>query len=195
MRPDCRMKFVTMAGRAKHLGMSAMCKRWWVEYQNALKKAVRELSPDESSSEIGSDEYVCSPNGCDEDIPMELDQEWEGSLSYETCFTQDAEEAEFTSSPSGIDLRSAEVINAAESLISVEEYPGASQVISESQNLFTQIWESDKLYDSRGVGGPFYPFSGLMEWEVVEWLHSLDVPMERIDRFFELEYVSPVFAQ
>ena len=186
------MKFVTMAGRAKHLGMSAVCKRWWVEYQDALRKTIRQLSPDESSSEVGSDEYVCSPNGCDEDIPMELDQEWEGSLSYETCFTQDAEEAEFTSSPSGIDLHSAEVINAAESLISVEEYPGASQVISESQNLFTQIWESDKLYDSHGVGGPFYPFSGLMEWEVVEWLHSLDVPMERIDRFFELEYVSSV---
>ena len=189
------MKFVTMAGRAKHLGMSATCKRWWVEYQNALKKAVRELSPDESSSEVGSDEYVCSPNGCDEDIPMELDQEWEESPCYEACCTQDAEEAEFTSSPSGIDLRSAEVINATESLISVEEYPGAAQVISESRNLFTQIWESDKLYDSRGVGGPFYPFSGLMEWEVVEWLHSLDVPMERIDRFFELEYVSSVFAQ
>ena len=186
------MKFVTVSGRAKHLRTSLICKRWWVEcLENARRRTLP--SSDESSSEVGSDEeYVYPPNGRDEDIPMELDQEWEGSLSYETCFTQDAEEAEFTSSPSGIDLRSAEVINAAESLISVEEYPGASQVISESQNLFTQIWESDKLYDSRGVGGPFYPFSGLMEWEVVEWLHSLDVPMERIDRFFELEYVSSV---
>ena len=184
-----------MAGRAKHLGMSAICKRWWVEYQGALRKTIRQLSPNETSSEVGSDEYAYVPDGCDEDIPMELDQESEGSLGHETCCTWDAEEAEFTSSPSGIDLRSAEVINATESLISVEEYPGAAQVISESKNLFTQIWESDKLYDSRGVGGPFYPFSGLMEWEVVEWLHSLDVPMERIDRFFELEYVSSVITQ
>ena len=183
------MKFVTMAGRAKHLGMSAVCKRWWVEYQDALRKTIRQLSPDESSSEVGSDEYICSPNGCDEDVPMELDQEWEGSLGCETCCTQDAEEAEFTSSLSGIDLHSAEVINATESLISVEEYPGAAQVVSESNNLFTQIWESDKLYESRKIGGSFYPFSGSREWEVVEWLHSLDVPMEKIDRFFDLEYV------
>ena len=128
---------------------------------------------------------------------MELDQELEDSESCYGNHGAEAEDAEFTSSPSGIELHSdsAVLADATESLISVEEYPGASQVISESQNLFTQIWESDKLYDSRGVGGPFYPFSGLMEWEVVEWLHSLDVPMERIDRFFELEYVSSVFAQ
>ena len=184
-----------MAGRAKHLGMSAICKLWWAAYQDSLRKTIRQLSPDESSSEVGSDEYVYPPNDCDEDMPMELDQESEGSLGHGSCCTWDTKEAEFTSSPSGIDLRSAEVINATESLISVEEYPGAAQVISESKNLFTQIWESDKLHDSRGVGGPFYPFSGLTEWEVVEWLHSLDVPMERIDRFFELEYVSSVITQ
>ena len=125
-----------------------------------------------------------------------VDQELEDSSCYGN-YGAEAEDAEFTSSPSGIELHSnsAVLTDATESLISVEEYPGAAQVIGESKNLFTQIWESDKLYDSRGVGGPFYPFSGLMEWEVVEWLHSLDVPMERIDRFFELEYVSSVFAQ
>lgn len=41
----------------------------------------------------------------------------------------------------------------------------------------------------RKQGGPYYPFSGAMEWELVEWLQTLDVPMERIDQFFKLAYV------
>ena len=186
------MKFVTMAGRAKHLGMSAVCKRWWVEcLENARRRTLP--SSDESSSEVGSDEeYIYPPNGRDEDIPMEpVDwQELEDSSCYGN-YGAESEDAEFTSSPSGIELHSNSTVltDATESLISVEEYPGAAQVISESKNLFTQIWESDKLYESRKIGGSFYPFSGSREWEVVEWLHSLDVPMEKIDRFFDLEYV------
>ena len=72
----------------------------------------------------------------------------------------------------------------------VKEYPGAAQIINECKNLYTQIWEKDKFYKSYKIGGPFYPFSGPIEWEVVEWLHSLDILIERIDHFFELEYVS-----
>ena len=184
------MKFVTMTGRAKHLRTSIICKRWWVEYLETARRCTLPPS-DESSSEVGSDEeYVCPPNGCNEDVPMELDQELEASSCYGN-YGAEAEDAEFTSSPSRIELHSdsAVLTDATESLISVEEYPGAAQVISESKNLFTQIWESDKLYESRKIGGSFYPFSGSKEWEVVEWLHSLDVPMEKIDRFFDLEYV------
>ena len=181
-----------MAGRARHLGKSIICKQWWEEYLDALKRSTLQSTLEELSSEIGSDEECIYPmNGCDEDIPMEpVDQELEDSSCYGN-YGAEAEDAEFTSSPSGIELHSnsAVLTDATESLISVEEYPGAAQVIGESKNLFTQIWESDKLYESRKIGGSFYPFSGSKEWEVVEWLHSLDVPMERIDRFFELEYV------
>ena len=185
-----------MAGRARHLGKSIICKRWWEEYLDALKRSTLQSTLEELSSEIGSNEECIYPmNGCDEDISMDLDEELGGSIRYESYDVGGTEcrvneDTEFTSSPSGMDLRSTELIDAAGPPVSVEEYPGAAQIINESKNLYTQIWESDKLYESRKIGGPFYPFSGLMEWEVVEWLHSLDVPMERIDRFFELEYVS-----
>lgn len=194
------MRFVTMAGRARHLGTSIVCKQWWEEYLGALRNSTHQSTSEELSSEVGSDEEcICPLRGCDENIPMDLDQELGDPIGYESYDVDGTEcpiteDAEFTSSPPGIDLRSAELINAAGPSVSVEDYPGAAQVISESKNLYTQIWESDKLYESRKIGGPYYPFSGLMEWEVVEWLHSLDVPMEKIDRFFELEYVSSMDA-
>ena len=121
---------------------------------------------------------------------MDLDEELgNGILDHELAGHLGTEDAEFTTSPSGIDLHAAGPLIAAESLVSVEEYPGAAQIIDESKDLYSQIWEGDKLYESRKIGGPFYPFSGFMEWEVVEWLHSLNVPMERIDCFFKLDYV------
>ena len=181
------MKFVTMAGRAKHLGTSIICKRWWEMYLDDLRETSLQLTPYKSSSEVGSDEEVTQE-------PMSLDQ---GPGYYEEHDDEATEhpgieDSEFTSSPSGIDLRSAELIGAAEPAITAKEYPGAAQAVGESKNLYAQIWESDKLYESRKIGGAFYPFSGVMEWEVVEWLHSLDIPMEKIDHFFELEYVSSI---
>ena len=76
----------------------------------------------------------------------------------------------------------------------VEEYPGAAEVIEEQKNLYAQIWEADELYDSRKIGGAYYPFSGPIEWEVVEWLNSLNVPMKKIDEFLRLSYVSGMLA-
>ena len=151
----------------------------------ALGAPTRQPTSDISSSEVGSDE-----EGTQE--PMSLDQ---GPGYYEGPDDEATEhpgikDSEFTSSPSGIDLRSTELIGAAEPAVTATEYPGAAQAIGESKNLYAQIWESDKLYESRKIAGAFYPFSGSVEWEVVEWLHSLDVPMEKIDRFFDLEYVS-----
>ena len=150
----------------------------------ALGGPTRQPTSDESSSEVGSDE------GTQE--PMSLDQGPGYCEGHDDDATKHPgiEDSEFTSSPSGIDLRSAELIGAAEPAVTAEEYPGAAQAIGKSKNLYAQIWESDKLYESRKIGGVFYPFSGSVEWEVVEWLHSLDVPMEKIDRFFDLEYVS-----
>ena len=172
-----------MAGRAKHLGRSIICKRWWKEHLNALGGPTHQPVSDKSSSEVGSDEEGTQ-------TPMDLDQEpWYGGSDDEATEYPNIEDAEFTSSPSGIDSRSAELIGAAEPAITAKEYPGAAQAVGESKNLYAQIWESDKLYESRKIGGEFYPFSGSVEWEVVEWLHSLDVPMEKIDRFFGLEYV------
>ena len=183
------MKFVTMAGRAKHLGTSIICKRWWEMYLDDLRETSLQLTPDKSSSEVGSDDEGTFPlDGCE--VPMDLDEELGNEiLDDELTERLSTEDVEFTASPSGIDLRSAGLLIGAESLVSVEEYPEAAQIIDESKDLYSQIWEGDKLYESRKIGGPFYPFSGFMEWEVVEWLHSLDVPMERIDRFFKLDYV------
>ena len=158
-------------------------------YLDDLRETSLQLTPDKSSSEVGSDDEGTFPlDGCE--VPMDLDEELGNEiLDDELTERLSTEDVEFTASPSGIDLRSAGLLIGAESLVSVEEYPEAAQIIDESKDLYSQIWEGDKLYESRKIGGPFYPFSGFMEWEVVEWLHSLDVPMERIDRFFKLDYV------
>ena len=72
----------------------------------------------------------------------------------------------------------------------MENHHGAAQVVDTGPNLFDQLWDSDEYYECRKLGGPYYPFAGYIEWEVVQWLNSLDVPMEKIDRFFNLSYVS-----
>ena len=78
---------------------------------------------------------------------------------------------EFSSSPFGIDLDSERLIDTSKHSIFVEEYCSAADIIGESEDLYTQIWAADELYDSRKTGGLYYPFSGITEWEVVEWLH------------------------
>ena len=72
----------------------------------------------------------------------------------------------------------------------VEEFHGAAQIIGVGPSLYDQLWDSDKYFECRKLGGPYYPFAGQVEWEVVQWLNSLDVPMEKIDQFFDLSYVS-----
>ena len=74
----------------------------------------------------------------------------------------------------------------------VEEFHGAAQIIGAGPSLYDQLWDSDKYYECRKLGGPYYPFAGKVEWEVVQWLNSLDVPMEKIDCFFDLSYVSSI---
>ena len=79
--------------------------------------------------------------------------------------------------------------------IVIEEYQGAALTFAKGDNLYSQIWKSDEYYGSRKTGGPHYPFSGPTEWEMVQWLHSLNAPMEKIDQFFNLRYVSPKLEQ
>lgn len=160
-------------------------------------KNVRLNAGTESSSEVGSDEdnsdHLCY--GLDDGTPMEMDigvdepmEAWNPDEEYAA--------AAFTSAPSCIDLGSAVlplVDNSEGSAIVAEEYSGAAEIVEESSNLYAQIWEADELHEDRSVAGPYYPFSGCMEWEVVEWLHSLRVPMDKIDQFFDLSYVSQSF--
>ena len=52
-RPDCRKKFVTLAGRSKHINHNESCRKWWL-----LRIVSRKVEPPpyEMSSEIASDE-------------------------------------------------------------------------------------------------------------------------------------------
>lgn len=187
-----------MAGRIKHLVASRMCKNWWEARLVDLEKPDKQIATSKSSSEIGSDEDCCYPpdegiNSALMDIDLELDAPTWNRMEETELRNSELEDTDFTSSPLGLDLHSESVdsINAPESSISVEEYSGAAAIIEEhTRNLYTQIWEDDKFYESRKLGGPYYPFSGSVEWEVAEWLHSLDVPMDKLNHFFELEYVS-----
>ena len=146
-----------------------------------------------SSSEVGSDNDCYRLNACDVDVSvdLELDADANGIFTSNSNEEMDTEvyHENFTSLPWGVDLRPADAISEAEPIINVEEFTGAAHVYGECKNLYTHIWENDGLYEKRKQGGPYYPFSGAMEWEVVEWLQTLDVPMERIDRFFQLDYV------
>ena len=56
------MKFVTMAGCAKHLGASLICKRWWEAYLDSLRAHIYGVTPDDPlSSEVASDEERIYP--------------------------------------------------------------------------------------------------------------------------------------
>ena len=178
-----------MTGRAKHMSMSEECKRWWdIFSKNAKERALRE-PPVGSSSEVGSDDDCYRLSACGDpvlvdDIAFDAD-----TISLEETDSEAGNNDHFTSLPWGVDHNPVDIIDEEEPAIITNEFPGAARVFGEEKNLFTQLWESDGLYRMREQGGPYYPFSGAMEWEVVEWLQALDVPMERIDQFFRLEYV------
>lgn len=147
------------------------------------------MASSEASSEVGSDE------GCGyyPDTHMDVDIErgvlgWGGLGDEEIELAIASEDADFTSSPLGIDLQSADLIDTPESLITVEEFPGAAEVFDVCKNRYVQLWESDRLYGLRKIAGSHYPFSGEMEFEVVDKVLQY-LPMGRVDDFLKLEYV------
>ena len=113
---------------------------------------------------------------------------WGGLGDEEIELAIASEDADFTSSPLGIDLQSADLIDTPESLITVEEFPGAAEVFDVCKNRYVQLWESDRLYGLRKIAGSHYPFSGEMEFEVVDKVLQY-LPMGRVDDFLKLEYV------
>ena len=127
------------------------------------------------------------------DVDIELNRpRWDGNDGEETeaIFFEDAD---FTSSPSGIDLQSADLVDTPESSIIVEEFSGAAEVFDVCKNRYVQLWESDKLYGLRKIAGPLYPFSGEIEFEVVDTVLQ-HLPMGRVDDFLKLDYVRLAFA-
>ena len=185
-----------MAGRAKHMETSEKCRKWWQTFSKDAKAKGLQDQNVASSSEVGSDNDSHCLTACNVDVSvgLELDTDANGiptsNLNDETnTDVLQVDHGNFTSLPWGVDLRPADAISEAELIITVEEFTGAAHIFDECKNLYTHIWENDGLYEKRKQGGPYYPFSGAMEWEVVEWLQTLDVPMERIDHFFQLDYV------
>ena len=145
------------------------------------------------SSEVGSDEGCGYPEesytyDTHMDVIIELDELRREETGDEETEAIASEDVDFTSSPSGIDLQPANLIDTPEPLMSVEEFPGAAEVFAVCQNRYVQLWESDKLYGLRKIAGPLYPFSGEMEFEVVDSVLQ-HLPMGRIDDFLKLEYV------
>lgn len=175
-----------MTGRAKHMKASYTCKRWWDIFLKDVKEKSLRKASSVSSSEVGSDDdcYRLIDNTTDVGLGVDANLQ-----DHEETETFGIHEDDFTISPWGVDLRPADVIDEPELIITVEEFTGAARVYGECKNLYTQIWESDELFEQRRKSGPFYPFSGAMEWEMVEWLQTLNVPMERIDHFLGLSYV------
>lgn len=173
---------------------SETCRKWWqVISKDAKSRGLPNLIV-ASSSEVGSDNDCYYLTACNDDVSVDLELDTDANGIPTTRYFNEEMDTDyyhenFTSLPWGVELRPADAISEAEPIITVEEFTGAAHVYGECKNLYTHIWENDKLYEKRKQGGPYYPFSGAMEWEVVEWLQTLDVPMERIDRFFQLDYV------
>lgn len=191
-------KFVTMAGRVRHLFADELCRVWWEDRKSTDKERRQWATENDLSSEIGSDEE-CNhlANGSahigDQALDMVDVEEYESESGGNGLHGIDMEDFSFSPLCGGVKLTKPSFV---QEPAFIEEFPGAARVVAEERpsdavkNLYTQIWEADELYESRKIGGPYYPFSGPQEWQVVEWLHSLDVPMEKIDGFFELSYVS-----
>lgn len=175
-RPGCSKKFKTKTGRFKHRQQVEKCDRWW-----RVQEQIDKRRSSTTSSEPSSDVEVEDPQKCEE-VAVEAIEPAE----YEE-WGQPFEETYDALQTIGVDSLP---LTDDKLDVFVEEYQGAVQIIDEGPNLYDQLWESDEHFESRKVGGPYYPFSGEIEWEVVQWLHSLDVPMKKIDRFFELLYVS-----
>ena len=191
-RPGCERAFTTSSGRTRHLQTFEPCKSWLEVYFYRNKHA-RQIASSSSSSEVGSDEGCSYPReNCVDDTQMDVDLElgkpvWGGTGGEETEYIT-PEDADFTSSPMGVDLQSADPIDSSEPTITVEEYPRAAEVIEVRKNRCVQLWESDKLYELRKIAGAYYPFSGKVEWQAVDKVLQ-HLPMGKVDDFLKLEYV------
>ena len=193
-RPECSERFATRHGRLRHLQANKECFSAWKPSYGPTEQA----ASSEVSSEVGSDEgcgYTGENYTYDTlvDVDIELDQlRWDGNGGEETEAIA-FEDVDFTSSPSGIDLQSADLIDTPEPSIIAEEFLGAAEVFDLCKNRYVQLWESDKLYGLRKIAGPLYPFSGEMEFEVVDTVLQ-HLPMGRVDDFLKLDYVCLAFA-
>ena len=153
------------------------CGKWWgIHSQLIDEKRASDVSS-ELSSDIGLDDQQVT-NSIEIDINEPTLYKW----AHDNTEVYDMPEA------MDEDLLS-QKHNRLDVFVEVE-YHGAAQVEHTGPNLYDQLWDSDEYYEHRKLGGPYYPFSVYVEWEVVQWLNSLDVPMEKIDRFFDLTYVS-----
>ena len=70
-----------------------------------------------------------------------------------------------------------------------DNFPSAAMVVGKGHNLYSRNMINDEHSEKRRIAGPFYPFSGKEDWDTFKWLSSLQVPMEKLDEFFELPYV------
>lgn len=182
---DCRVRFATIVGRVRHLRKDKICSKWWKQYL-----AQKEDPPDDSvvSSEFPSDEDNDQNEPfSDMGIPMDLDLgTWpEGTgANCEVEVDIQREDSMGNSYP-----RSATMARSSGDDIVVEAYEGAAAIISEGKNQYAQLWDNDEYHGCREDSGTYYPFSGAVEWEVVQWLHALNVSIDRINQFFKLHYV------
>ena len=175
-RPGCSKKFKTSTGRFKHLQLVQKCGKWWgIHSQLIDEKRANDVSS-ELSSDTGLDDQQVT-NTIEMDISEPILYKWAHDNTEVPNMSETVDEDLPSQQYNRLD-------------VFVEEYHGAAQVQYTGPNLYDQLWDSDEYYEHRKLGGPYYPFSGYVEWEVVQWLNSLDVPMEKIDRFFDLNYVS-----
>ena len=47
--------------------------------------------------------------------------------------------------------------------ICFEEYQGASEIIVEGKNLYSEVWEKDDYYHTHKNSNLYYPFAGCIE--------------------------------
>ena len=150
-----------MAGRSKHLQLVKKCGKWW-EIRSAQ---IDERPASDASSEPSSDTGLDNPQ-VNEDIEIDMNEselykEWEQPTRKVSSVLETTDE--------GLVSRTGDKLDDT----CIEDYHGAALVVDAGPNLYDQLWDSDEYYEYREVGGPYYPFAGHVEWEVVQWLNSL----------------------
>lgn len=69
-----------------------------------------------------------------------------------------------------------------------ERFEGAGKKTGEGYDLLSALAAADRFKEQRRIN-PYYPFSCKTEWDVVKWLSSLSVSMNRIDEYLKSDYV------
>lgn len=175
INPQCIKRFRSLQGRNQHYNLRQRCKQHWL---NHLRR--QESVPNDALNFNESNDVTVLAS----DLQSDLDTEDEADELQDQHFLVDESPMLWDISE---DLNSLDGSTRTSSFI--EEFPGAAKVIGKGLNLYARLLQRDEHRTNRDIAGLWYPFAGHVEWQLVKWLSSLQIPMAKIDEFLQMDYV------